>query len=210
MREDDSSNEELRRTLDASSDPRVVRTRTALTEAVRALTAARSPVTVAALARHAGISRSAFYTHFASLDELALSLSRAEFAHIADSYRHDPGDPQHALRSSQRQLVDHYVTHRGLYSAIAALPVTKESHLANVRAMAELIADDFRRHPARPSCLDPDVAARYTAGAAYGLIDAWLVGDVVLDADDLVEHLFRMLPPWFSRAAEPQTERRNP
>ena len=64
--------------------------------------------------------------------------------------------------------------------------------------MAAVIEHALERDPRCPPDLDPPAVARYIAGAAYGLIDAWLTGDVVLDDDALVEHLVRLLPTWFS------------
>lgn len=64
----------------SSRDVRAERPRNAILDAVHDLTRADSRVTVSAIIRAAGISRSTFYAHYASLDELATSL-------LSDGYR---------------------------------------------------------------------------------------------------------------------------
>ena len=180
--------------MGASADPRVQRTRAAIAEAVAGLTAAGEPITVASIAREAGISRASFYSHYASLDELALSLMRDSFVSIADLWRADPDAPTEAMRTSQQRLVAHFAANRGLYSAYAAMPVSKENYLAAVRTMAAVIEPTLTGNPGAG---DVPAAARYIAGAAYGLIDAWLTDDIALTDEALVDQLVRMLPPWF-------------
>ena len=174
------------------------RTRAAIIAAVEELSDQGVDLTVAALVRTAGISRASFYAHFAGLDELALVLSRDAFAAIDALWAGDPDEPADALRHSQRRLVEHYRKNRGLYATVAGLPVSKDVHLAGVRAMASVIERAVRADPRRPAALEPAATARYIAGAAYGLIDAWLGGEIELDDEALVEHLVRLLPTWFS------------
>jgi AcrR family transcriptional regulator len=192
------SSEALRDTLRGSTDPRVSRTRAALVAAVQSLSEAEAEVSVSAIVREAGISRASFYAHFSGLDELATSLHREAFTAIADLFRLDePGGPD-ALRRSQERLVAHFAENRALYAAVAALPTSKESHLAGVRAMAAIIEQTLDAHPAVPAGLQPAATARYISGAAYGLLDAWVAGEVDLDDEMLADHLVRLLPPWFS------------
>jgi AcrR family transcriptional regulator len=190
------SNEELRRTLQESLDPRVARTRTGIAAAVHELSEAGDELSVAAIARSAGISRASFYAHYASLDELADSLRRDAFFAIADLYQHDARPD--AMRASQDRLVAHFAANRVLYAAVGALPVTKEGYLAGVRAMAAVIEEALLEHPARPEDIDPLATARYIAGAAYGLLDAWVTGEIELGEEELADHLTRLLPSWFS------------
>ena len=57
-------------TSDRAQDPRPARTRAAIFAAARDLTSADGEVTVNALAKRAGVSRAAFYSHFSGLDDL--------------------------------------------------------------------------------------------------------------------------------------------
>ncbi|MDR5700941.1 hypothetical protein [Agromyces aerolatus] len=125
----------------------------------------------------------------------------AAIAAIADEYAHSHREPADAMRVSQQHLVDHFVDNLGFSRAVAALPVSKDGYLASVRAMAALIEPALSRHPEAEVRGRVDATARYIAGAAYGLIDAWLTGEIDLEPAELVERLTLLLPScWLRRA----------
>jgi AcrR family transcriptional regulator len=192
---------EIRRVLDVSTDPRVARTRAAITAAVHRLVEQGQELTVAAIVRAAAVSRATFYSHFAGLDDLAESLTRETFHEIAEVYNVELGTVSsraEAMRQSQVRLVDYFVANRAIFAAVAAMPVSKNGYLKSVRAMADEIEASLLKDPVLPSELQLTATARYIAGAAYGLIDAWLFDDVELTAPQLVDHLVALLPPWMS------------
>jgi len=191
-------NQELRETLENSADPRVSRTRAAILAAVRSIAATDGEISVSAIARAAGISRASFYSHYASLDDLANSVLREAFVEIGTLYDADRLESSDAMLVSQQRLVAHFADNRALYAAVAALPVTKESYLADVRAMSAVIEAELMEHPNRPARLQAAATARYIAGAATGLLDAWVTGELELTEPELVEHLMALLPTWFS------------
>jgi AcrR family transcriptional regulator len=193
-----SGNRAIRTTLGQSGDPRVARTRAGLLDAVRSLAEAGDELSVSAIARTAGVSRASFYAHYASLDDLASTLRREAFHAIGHLYDVDAQSAPDAMRLSQQRLVKHFADHRALYLAVAALPASRESYLADVRAMAAIIEPELQRNPRRPPALQVGASARYIAGAAYGLLDAWISGEVDLTEPELVEHLLQLMPPWFS------------
>lgn len=141
MTTESGASEALRDILRGSTDPRVSRTRAALVAAVQSLAEAEAEVSVSAIVREAGISRASFYSHFSGLDELAMSLHREAFTAIADLVRLDKTGGPDAVRRSQERLVAHFAENRALYSAVAALPTSKESHLAGVRDGGDHRAD---------------------------------------------------------------------
>lgn len=201
------STETLRRTLETSRDPRVGRTRQAIADAVRRLDDSGESISVTAITRAAGISRASFYSHYSGIDDLALAISREAFATIEALWKQDDDTPFEAMRRAQRRLVGHFTRDRGLYAAVAALPVARDTHLALVRAMAAVIEDALAVHPALPPGLQVEATSRYIAGAAVGLIDAWITGEIDLDEDALVDHLVRLLPSWFNGSVEPPSQK---
>jgi AcrR family transcriptional regulator len=207
---DSGGNEAVRQTLRRSTDPRVARTRAGILAAVHALGEAGQELSVSSISRAAGISRASFYAHYASLDALASSLHAEAFRSIGDLHRFGGDDPADAQLQAQERLVAHFAEHRALYAAVAALPVSKVHYLAGVREMAAVVEELLVEHPRRPAELQPAATARYVAGAAYGLLDAWVAGDVDLPGDRLAEHLFQLLPTWFSGAAEPTPTKDHP
>jgi len=190
--------EKIRRAIEASSDPRVARTRAALFTAATSLASEGEPVTVSSVARAAGVSRASFYSHFEGLDDLSAGLMHEAFRRIADLYSADADEPLEAMRHSQERLVRYFADNRALFAGAAAVPVSREGYLLGVRTMAAVIESALVDHPRRPDELLIDATARYIAGAAYGLIDAWLTGELELTSTQLVEHLVALLPPWFS------------
>ncbi|MFD1714800.1 TetR/AcrR family transcriptional regulator [Amnibacterium flavum] len=192
------SNAAVRHTLQRSEDPRVARTRAAILAAVRELSDSGDELSVSAIVRAAGLSRASFYSHYASLDELASSLRRDAFLAIGDLYRFDVDERVDALRLSQERLVAHFADNRALYRSVSSLPVSREHYLAGVRAMAAVIEETLAVHDRKPDGLDTVATARYIAGAAYGLLDAWITEELDLTEAQMVDHLTRLLPPWFS------------
>jgi len=189
--------EAIRRTLRFSEDPRVARTREAIAAAVRELSLAGDEITVASIVRASGISRASFYSHYSGLDQLALALTRDAFLSIAEAWAADEHEPLDAMRAAQRRLVAYFSENRWFYRAVAAMPVSKDGYLAAVRMMAAVIEQAIAPYP---EAAPVEATARYVAGAAYGLIDAWLTEEIELTDDQLVERLVSMLPPWFSGA----------
>lgn len=193
--------EGIRHTLSGSTDPRVARTRAAILAAVhRLLAAGHESVSVTDIVRESGISRSSFYSHFASLTELAISMLGEEYARIAELDRDlrlaNTVSDLDAMRLSQERLVDHYVANRALYAAAVALSAETDRRAAS--EMAAPILENLRVLADLPPQLRAEIASVYIANAAVGLLHAWLRGEVEATRDQLVTHLVDLLPPWFS------------
>ena len=180
-------NAELRKTLQASKDPRVVRTRAAIVDAVHQLAAeGRSTISVADIVRSAGISQSSFYSHFASLDELARYIFGLASGDIVTS---------DASATRWERLVRHYEDERGLYTACLALPITLQSHNGAATAYAAAIAQEI--DPAEvPEGVELDAVALVAAQGATGLLNLWLTGQVRGTAEDIVRTLHAGIPTW--------------
>lgn len=173
--------------------PRVDQTRKLILGAVRVLVAQDQELTITAIGRAAGVSRTTFYSHFGGLDGLARAVWQDASRSIDELYRFDVHTTPDAQRLAYQHLVAHFAEHRALYRAVATLPVSKASHLMNVRAWADVIEQSLNDHP-RDAALQPATIARYVAGAVYGLLDAWVSGDIDLDQAELVEHLVVLHP----------------
>ncbi|MEQ6896579.1 TetR/AcrR family transcriptional regulator [Microbacterium sp. KR10-403] len=203
MEQSSTASDAIRSGLQSSDDPRAVRTRGVIFGAVHALVAAGDDITVAAIVREAGISRASFYAHFADLDELAMTMQRERFSAIADLFRRDRLAGPGALRLSQERLVAHFAENRALFAAVAAMPTSKRAHLAGVSAMAALIEESLDESGVLPEGMQRDATARYIAGAAYGLLDAWALGEIEMDSAALTDHLVRLLPDWYTATEKP-------
>lgn len=160
-------------------------------------------MSVSALVRHAGVSRSVFYTHFADLGELALRMIEPifdEIAATAAAARQE--DPERAMREAQERLAARIEADRSLFRAALALPGTallsqmREAMIAPILEHVETIRP--------PTGLRADVIARYVASAAMNVIADWVSGDLDATTEEIAGHLYALMPTWMhERTDEP-------
>ncbi len=167
---------------DAQIDPRVQRTRRAIWQALLRLSRARGygAVTVADIAREAGINRSTFYAHFPDKeavigDELARLKrdlrARQETPTPVSLARFDPAEPHpNAIR-----WFEHVAEHEAFYGAVLVtgeLAPFERAIAAQIRAYAEA------RLRGWPAPLTPEIPldALLSASTAMniGLVRWWL------------------------------------
>jgi len=184
-----------------AADPRAERTKQLILTALRTLIAQpAASVTVAEIVRLAGISRSSFYAHFASLDVLAAELLQAQFADIGSAGLDLPRPPtgENASKLGYARLIDHMVENFPLYASVLELPLTRSAHDQIIEAYATrmlesvLVFDD---------AVHAELVTTYVAGGALTLIGAWMRGHLDVSDDELVDQLVALLPGWL---LEPQ------
>jgi len=193
---------ETRSGIRISGDPRVVRTRQAILDAVETLAAGDAPITVAAIVRTAGIGRSSFYTHFSGIDELAVTVLRGVFEAIGledvELRRHRIVSGKEAARLAQVRLVGHLVQHRALYASMLALPFTSAVFTQAVESYATQVQATIALLPEIPLGFSPEAVAIYTASGSLGLLAHWIRSDNPVPADALVDQLMSLLPAWLA------------
>jgi AcrR family transcriptional regulator len=177
-------------------DPRAERTRQLIFTAIRTLIAQpAASVSVAEIVRLAGISRSSFYAHFASLDVLAAELLQAQFVDIGSAGLDlpHPRTGENASRLGYARLVAHMVENFPLYASVLELPLTRSAHDQIIEAYATrmlqsvLVFDD---------AVNAELVTTYVAGGALTLIGAWMRGHLDVSDDELVDQLVALLPGW--------------
>lgn len=193
----------VRTAMQASGDPRAAKTRQVILDAVEKLASERqmSP-TVSDIVRVAGISRSSFYAHFASLDELAVAHLREAFLDIgvagAEQRREDLIVGAQAARIGFLKLVAHLVDNYGFYESVLSLPLSRRSYDDTVQAYAMQLLESIIGLAPVPLGVNPQVVATYVAGGSLTLIGAWMRGDIDISDDDLVDQLVGLLPSWIN------------
>lgn len=186
----------------ATADPRAERTRRAILMAIGTLMAQRTAqVTVGDIVRVAGISRSSFYAHFSSLDELAAEYLRLQLVEISAEETSAPDAPEpdsgaSAARRGYSSLMAHMADNYPLYSSVLELPLSRSVYDDIVQAYARRVVDSLVARRGVPASVDTDVATMYLAGGTLTLIRAWMSGLLDVSDDELVEQLVELLPVW--------------
>lgn len=188
-------------------DPRAERTRQLIFTAIRTLIADQSAsVSVPDIVRIAGISRSSFYAHFASLDVLAAEYLRAQFSDLDAAALTEAGPHlaagENAARVGYTRLVAHMVENFPLYASVLALPLTRSAYDQIVDAYATQMLESVLVADSVPADVNAELVTTYVAGGALTLISAWMRGQLDVSDDDLVDQLVALLPAW---VLEPHT-----
>ncbi|MBF4632986.1 TetR/AcrR family transcriptional regulator [Agreia pratensis] len=188
----------FRSSADAPADPRAARTRQGILSAVARLhSASAGDISVSDIVREAKISRSSFYAHFSSLDDLAVALLRQEFASVAAP---NPGEPNPAasLRESYTRLVQHFAQRESLYSHALGLPLSQRAFDEVIAAYAEQVLASFSAPTSGAGAIRARLAATYVAGGTVSLLSAWVSDHHDISEDELVDELIALLPPWLN------------
>lgn len=190
-------------------DPRPARTRAAIFAAARDLGADDGEVTVNALAKRAGVSRAAFYSHFTGLDDLMGAMLQDMF---------DAAWQRGRLAGAAGRTMDEHVQH-----GFAMLVAYVERHHAFLRGALDwkfthrtymiLVETVTELHVAAmayvgedvPAVLKSEESCRAIAGAALAQCARWLVdtdaewrAGVAPDATGLLETILRFAPSWYT------------
>ena len=192
---------EVRRTRETSHDPKVAKTRAAIVAAVEDLVReGHTGITVSDIVRRAGTSRSGFYTHFASLDELSTSILLDAFATIGSDdlelRRTAAVTSAEASRIGLRRMVEHMLEHRGLYLGAFGLPQSSRAYETAVDEFALRLRQTIAVLSDVPAGIDPDDSARFIASGALALVIGWMRQDTVPPTAEMVQRLVALMPAW--------------
>ncbi|MGV9855555.1 TetR/AcrR family transcriptional regulator [Streptomyces sp. NPDC003442] len=178
--------------LTAGQDPRTVRTRGRLRDALLAECASQplEKVSVSAVVRRAGVGRATFYLHYEDLQALAVDAC-AEVVRDAVEAVHayegipDPDVPPSALAQFFTSVTAHAELYRGLLQAGGSGPLAELLH-RELRTRSRLERD--RAGLRHSQAADSAVAATFT-----GLFADWLHGLIDAEPDALSRQVWRLL-----------------
>ncbi|MEU6075312.1 TetR/AcrR family transcriptional regulator [Micromonospora sp. NPDC047074] len=180
-----------------SSDPRVRRTRARLRAAVLALAAERElgDITIAEVARRAGVNRATTYLHFADLDALVADAMDEAVAQVARAAALCPLDaPRDEVPQPLRDLFADVAANAVLYRRMLS-PHGSARFAAGLRdRLAAELRQSFEGRP-RPGVEDVpvDVHADYLAGALTGVIAGWTAARAPAGAAETALATWRLL-----------------
>lgn len=177
-------------------DPRTVRTRSAIIDAIERLDREGSALSVAAIAASAGISRTSFYAQFRDLGDVAVRLMRERYEEILriDAELRAGGAAAEPTRETLSLLLDEFERHQTLYAAVLGSAGSGDAYRNLQGILTEGALETMRR--VAPQGIDPEVAARFiAAGILATVIDA-LFSDNPPAPAELRGQIIDLLPVW--------------
>jgi AcrR family transcriptional regulator len=191
--------------MTGNTDPRAVRSRTRLREAFAEAVQSQNPsdMSVAALARAAGISRTSFYEHYGSPEELGLDVLEDLFTTISTldiALRADGSttSPRQASRDAVQALVDFLGPRRATYARLLGPGAAPKVHAEVTAAYVRHATAALSRAPYRPDGVDADLTAQFLAGGVLGVLGAWLAEPEPRAPDVIVAALLDCFPTWLT------------
>jgi AcrR family transcriptional regulator len=196
---------DARENIRTSHDPRARRTRAELVDATeRLLQAGTSNITVPAIVRAAGLSRSVFYTHFSGVEDLAVTILESAIDEIGSDDAALRGSGAMAagvpVRITVARLISHMETHRDLY--VAVLAPTAASFERILQAYVRQIRLTFEHVANLPDGLDLDALAHYIASGSFSVLLAWVRAPERSPSIEIEDFLIAVLPTWMSELEE--------
>lgn len=190
-----------------SGEPRALRSRRLLIDALLALLAQRplEELSVAELCRHAGVNRATFYGHWA--DQRALAAEA--FAELVDGLADVPAselgdldDPgaaalyHESLRGQLSYVAQHRTTFRALFGSDADAGFRRALTIA-LEVRADLAVRMWVERGVAPAGTPPE-CARYVAGGMVAVLAGWAAGDDQ-DVAGAARRIEQLLPSWWPR-----------
>lgn len=170
--------------------------------------AAHGPVetlSVAEIARTAGVHRSTFYEHADSPSTLLRAVLRGELDEAREVNLGGPHerDWDAAVRTTTLAVVEHLERHRAVYLRSFASPAD-----ASLRS---LLGEHFRasivllveRGAVRSPVDDVELMARFVADGTVGALSAWLTHEAPRDAGLFLDTFAQLVPPWWPLSPHP-------
>lgn len=196
-------------TNERAQDPRPARTRAAIFAAARDLTVADGEVTVNALAKRAGISRAAFYSHFSGLDDLmgAMLAQMFDAAHERGvAYTRRMRSIHDGIRFGFGMTAAYVEQHHHFLRGALDWKFSHRTYMIIVETMTELHAEAMHHlGDTVPEHLRTENARRAIVGASLTLCVHWLMETAEateqgesFDATGLLDSILTIAPTWYT------------
>jgi len=160
-------------------DPRVIRTRQQLREALVALILEQGydTLSIQAITDRAGLRRATFYLHYRDKDELLLSMLRDTLDELMQQMKalSALSFTAEAQRAEDELVFRHVQAHADLYRAI----LTGQGAAEITRGIRDFVAGRIREHcaqqyPDHAASIPLDVVANYLAAVKLNMVIWWL------------------------------------
>lgn len=183
-------------------DPRQARTRVALTEAFHALVEDEnlSTISVAALCSAAGVHRTTFYGHAASIEEFAVDVMTRELDEVSTVNTGDgDSDPLAVYGRTMVDVLESVAKERRHYRALLASKWGGALRVAideRMQVRVRIALDVFAKEAGTTVPGDREQAVAFISGALVGVIVAWALSDDE-DAQAWAKRTQSLMPLWW-------------
>ena len=184
-----------------AADPRPLKTRAAIFASVESLSAQpAAEITINAIVRGAGVSRTAFYAQFPDLEALAVAMLVDTLEDLGLAPATATGTPD--VRAAFHRLSTHIAGRRTFYRAALDWRLTSSVDEKIVDAYARQIREVIRSlGDAVPPQLRHDDAVLFIAGGMVTLVTRWLRdsdAEPYADPQTLTDRLLSVVPGWLT------------
>jgi AcrR family transcriptional regulator len=161
--------------------------------------------TVAAVAAAAGVARSAFYSHFEGVEDLAMLVLEADLRELAiqdESMRGDSESAAEATRAVLARMVRALVNHQPIYAWIFLRGGQRPT-----QHLRDALAENTRRNMTQTgldaglSRAQLEVTVAYAAGGFVNTMTKYFEGAIDLPLDELVDVIVQLSPSPYRREA---------
>lgn len=175
-------------------DSRAQRTRAKLIDSFAELANGGEPVTAARVVQHAGVNRTTFYAHFASVDALAVeSITELfEIVGAVDAANRGRGRDGETSETSLLDVAQFLADRRAVYGPLLQAGTF---YRAVEDAFTRRNVSTFTSIPGLSEDVDVDLLARFVAAGVLGVLVRWLADDASAPAAEVAQNLRQALPP---------------
>jgi AcrR family transcriptional regulator len=185
-------------------DARVIHTHVALSAAILELAAQRSvsQISVAEVARQAGINRATFYNHYLSPGALLADVITHELDKVRAAAQESRLSSSESGEDTTRNAVAAVVTlvqaHHRVFELALLDPEDASLHHA-LSAHFEVSCRQHLEHYAEGSgeAIEIDIVAHFVAEGMVGAIESWLL-DPAISAERLTTAIVSAMPRWWN------------
>lgn len=182
-----------------SIDPRIVRSRRMLTEALVRLLSHKEfdDISIQEIADEAALNRSTFYLHYPDKNALLQAMTEARFRELIARRGLSFTDCNGALRAIALGVCDYLTETTGCPGQLAKMPL--EGSIVPV--VEGMFLEGAGKHAMRPGA-DPELLATTAAWAIFGAARRWYQTPDRIPAEEMAAKIEAMVKPVFLSASE--------
>lgn len=181
-----------------STDPRILRSRRMLMEALARLLTQKEfdDISIQEIADESTLNRATFYLHYSDKNALLQAMTGARFRELIERRGLSFTDCDGALRAIALGVCDYLAETAGCPTELTKLPLEKSI----IPVVEDIFREGSGRHETRPG-VDPELLATTAAWAVFGAVQRWYQTPDRIPAEDMAARIEAMVKPIFLGAS---------